>query len=445
MGRDGARVAVIGGGVSGLTTATLLQANGYNTTLYALHRPPSKPTESRPGPGFASVHAAASILPHSVSSPRAAHWTTVSQEYFRILAFSARCGVREQTHYEIFEESVSSIPNYLSSFPSFIPVNELDQKLNNIPRRNSSMEIFGWQLRIYFCEAPVYLNFLSEVYTRFGGTIASREAIPGTGELTDYLGLGFAFFVNCAGHSSIRLLQKAIDSGVEDNPDAPSFEPLVDPFEPKFYRGHYLKLDIRTLLTDTEGRFLSYNYTPVPEIYQTPSGQPADVYCYPRTDCWILGGSRQELPRSFKVDERWETDSAELAKMAIRIPGPILTLNDQILNVMTGGAVNLQRTAQERPNSLMPGVGLRFVRSSLNDSVRLSCSRIKYGTEKYVLHNYGHGGSGYTLSWGCALDVLRLIENITEPPRPRLRTATFSADHEAIGEMLVGLTDRLRP
>ena len=50
-------------------------------------------------------------------------------------------------------------------------------------------------------------------------------------------------------------------------------------------------------------------------------------------------------------------------------------------------------------------VGLRPVRPT----VRLEAAR---GTAQTVVHCYGHGGSGVTLSWGCADEVLRLIRSV---------------------------------
>jgi D-amino-acid oxidase len=47
-------------------------------------------------------------------------------------------------------------------------------------------------------------------------------------------------------------------------------------------------------------------------------------------------------------------------------------------------------------------VGLRPVRSQ----VRLEAERVG---DKQLVHNYGHGGAGFTLSWGCALDVVELM------------------------------------
>ncbi|MCC6597722.1 MAG: FAD-binding oxidoreductase [Alphaproteobacteria bacterium] len=50
-------------------------------------------------------------------------------------------------------------------------------------------------------------------------------------------------------------------------------------------------------------------------------------------------------------------------------------------------------------------VGLR----PLRPEVRLEQEILTDGT--VVIHNYGHGGSGYTLSWGCAFDILQMLQS----------------------------------
>lgn len=54
-----------------------------------------------------------------------------------------------------------------------------------------------------------------------------------------------------------------------------------------------------------------------------------------------------------------------------------------------------------QPNVLAERVGLRPFRRS---GVRLERDRLRDG--RTVIHNYGHGGAGFTLSWGCAREVL---------------------------------------
>jgi D-amino-acid oxidase len=55
----------------------------------------------------------------------------------------------------------------------------------------------------------------------------------------------------------------------------------------------------------------------------------------------------------------------------------------------------------EQPCVLAERVGLRPFRRS---GVRLERDRLRDG--RTVIHNYGHGGAGFTLSWGCAREVL---------------------------------------
>jgi D-amino-acid oxidase len=39
--------------------------------------------------------------------------------------------------------------------------------------------------------------------------------------------------------------------------------------------------------------------------------------------------------------------------------------------------------------------------------------RVELDVEGKIIHNYGHGGSGFTLAFGCAKTVLNLVETIT--------------------------------
>jgi D-amino-acid oxidase len=57
----------------------------------------------------------------------------------------------------------------------------------------------------------------------------------------------------------------------------------------------------------------------------------------------------------------------------------------------------------EEPTVLAERVGLRPFRKS---GVRLERDQLLDG--RSVIHNYGHGGAGFTLSWGCAREVLEL-------------------------------------
>jgi D-amino-acid oxidase len=57
----------------------------------------------------------------------------------------------------------------------------------------------------------------------------------------------------------------------------------------------------------------------------------------------------------------------------------------------------------DKPGVLAERVGLRPFRRS---GVRLERDRLADG--RTAIHNYGHGGAGFTLSWGCAREVLEV-------------------------------------
>src|SRR5262245_47420659 len=55
-----------------------------------------------------------------------------------------------------------------------------------------------------------------------------------------------------------------------------------------------------------------------------------------------------------------------------------------------------------------PGACIAGVRPYRNGSYRLEVER---ASGKFIVHNYGHGGAGITLSWGCAVKVRDIVQH----------------------------------
>ncbi len=110
-------------------------------------------------------------------------------------------------------------------------------------------------------------------------------------------------------------------------------------------------------------------------VQATQPPQPV-TYIIPRPDCTVLGGTAQVGRDDLAVDA--DTAAAIVARCAAIEPA------------LAGAAV------------LSHAVGLRPGR----DAVRLAAEAVGRGR---LVHCYGHGGAGVTLSWGCADDVVALV------------------------------------
>ena len=99
------------------------------------------------------------------------------------------------------------------------------------------------------------------------------------------------------------------------------------------------------------------------------------MYAIPRTNDCVFGGTNA-------LSDNLAPDPATTTR--------IVTECSRVLNV-------------DEPRVLAERVGLRPFRTS---GVRLERDQLDDG--RTVIHNYGHGGAGFTLSWGCAREVLDL-------------------------------------
>jgi D-amino-acid oxidase len=306
-------IAIIGAGVSGLTSGVVLAEAGYRACLFA----------EEIGPGTTSAAAAAIWFPYDAGpAQKVIAWSLETFEVLAELSRDPTTGVSMIELRQFCRAGALEIPTWALSLGAH-PLSA-----DSIPKSFTS----GFALEVPLLDTTRYLDYLAARFGAAGGEIQEGVRFDRLEEVSPE----WQLLVNCAGVGARGLV-----------PD-----PAVEP-----HRGQVVM---------------------VPRIadrHATVCDEPPLMYAIPRTNDCVFGGTNE--PSSVR-----EADPAQT--------GQIVTECSRVLGI-------------EPPPILGQRVGLRPFRRG---GVCL-CAALLAGGRR-VIHNYGHGGSGFTLSWGCARAVLAL-------------------------------------
>lgn len=327
------KVRVIGGGVSGLTTAILLAehpSGRFDVEIVA---------EKIGGESLSRV-AGALFFPYSVHHPNLEAWISRSLDAYRDLESVEAAGVRTVPGMELFEKKATA-QSWMEQLPGF------QSHLSNGGRRHAERYVDGCSYRVPVIEVPVYLQYLLERFD-VGGKRVQRARLDSLDDVLDEK----VIVVNASGVQARTLV-----------PD-PSVEPSLGQVV-RIARG-----DIDHFVVD-----------------EMSTGQAS--YVVPRSDDCILG----TIDRPWSVEEQGyeppPPDTAELHDIVARCSD---------LDCRVAGAEILDSYCGIRPNRAQV-------------CVEVDAPRWEMGQR--VVHNYGHGGSGVTLSWGSATDAVSLVSELS--------------------------------
>jgi D-amino-acid oxidase len=319
-------VAIIGGGVSGLTCAVVLAEHGYRTAIFARET----------GRKTTSGAAAAVWFPYHVEP--ANKIIPLALETYHVLVDLIRfpeTGVSIIESRQFSRTGEIQIPDWgislgaqrLSSVATGLwPVRDRAQ------RRGYKFKS-GFSLRVPLMDTTIYLDYLAARFRRAGGEINANVQV----ENLEDVDRAFDLVINCAGIGARELVQDA------------DLEP---------HRGQV------AIVPRIEGLSCAIVCDDAPLMYAIPRAN----------DC-VFGGTNE-------LSDNLAADSATTSR--------IVTECCRVLNI-------------DEPRVLAERVGLRPFRKT---GVRLERDRLRDG--RAVIHNYGHGGAGFTLSWGCAREVVDL-------------------------------------
>ncbi len=351
-------ILVVGCGVSGLTCGVRLLESGHDVVIAARDLPPNTTS---------NVAAAVWEPFEAYPADRVAAWGAVAYRQFLALAGEASTGVIVADVLEVFAEPQEHPvwTSYVEGFRS--------AALHELPVGSAA----GIFYRAPVIDTSRYLTYLLDRFRTLGGRIEQRQ-IADFGEA---FALGadadVGIVVNCTGLGARELAHDAQVAAARGQ--------VVRIAQDGFHQ---------VLVQNTQGR---------------------PTYVVPRIDDIVLGGTFEVGAEDTTPDPTTRTDilmrCAELALCA-----------DQrfamSLAALVGGefagefAGRVPREYADTPAAIIREevVGLRPI------SPRVRVETEMFSPGRYIVHNYGHGGAGVTLSWGCAAEVCDLVRALRSAP-----------------------------
>ncbi|WP_033221077.1 FAD-dependent oxidoreductase [Kitasatospora phosalacinea] len=307
---------VVGGGVSGLTTALELQRRGHRVTLLT----PELPHHT-------TSAAAAAVWHPFLHRPDPVHLRRATTALHRLAALSRepeRTGVRVRTLTEFFPTATE--PPWWTR--------ELPAAHRARPAEHPPGYASAWSLPVPVADATRYLAHLAEEFTADGGRVERRLVSDLAAEVART-----GAVVNCTGYGSSALAGDRSLSLVRGV--------LLRCAKPEGLRGCWID--------DSDPR------------------RPTRVI--EREHDAVLGGTADPGLVATAVPEATVADILERCARLVPAAAGAEVLEAKVGFRPARGSVRVER------DPYIPG----------------------------LVHNYGHGGAGFTLSWGCAADAADLL------------------------------------
>lgn len=311
------RIAVVGQGVIGLTSASRLLDQGYAVDIFSR----DSFTETN------SMSAGAYWWPHKAyPQRRVSLWSRESYHQYLELKDVPESGVHFEKHYR-FCVDPDDCAYVLDIVDHWESIDGADYGVD-------CHEAFLVTLPVI--DVPVFMPHLKSRVEKAGGILITREI-----DVPESLFPEYDMVINCTGVGARQFV------------DDPKVYPI---------RGQIVRASLPEGMKESTRLYRKHDEF---------------TLILPRAGELVLGGTSQEgdwdrRPR--------ESDTGEIIQRCSRLVPRVA--DAEVLGVSVG---------------LRPG----------RDEIRLEIDLSNEGGP--VIHNYGHGGGGYTVAWGCASEVAELV------------------------------------